>query len=173
MLLWSLRWALLVAAVFGGAFYFVSREGLARKDAPPASGQPDLSRANRAGDFGSEVRIRASADGHYYADAVANNTQVRFLIDTGATSIMLSSADAARMGLRPAQHEYTRVVQTANGVIKLAPTPLREVRIGGFSAYDVDAMVSQAPVDVSLLGMSFLSRLQSWEVRNNQLFLRW
>ena len=55
----------------------------------------------------------------------------------------------------------------------MAPTSLREIRVGAFSVYDIDALISQAPGNISLLGMTFLSRLQSWEVRGNQLFLRW
>ena len=173
MIWWSVRWGLLIAAIFLGAFYFVRGEGLAGRGGATASAPATPAQAAAAPDFGSELRIRVSPDGHYYADAFVNNTPVRFLVDTGATAIMLSAEDAVRVGLRPAQHEYTRLGNTANGTIKLAPTTLREIRVGGFSAYEMEALVSQAPVHVSLLGMGFLKRLQSWEVRSNQLFLRW
>ena len=172
MIWWSVRWGLLIAAIFLGAFYFVSNQAVMGR-AGMAGPAPAAPAQAAVPDFGSELRIRVSPDGHYYADAFVNSTPVRFLVDTGATAIMLSAEDALRVGLRPAQHEYTRLGNTANGTIKLAPTTLREVRLGGFSAYEIDALVSQAPVHVSLLGMGFLKRLQSWEVRSNQLFLRW
>lgn len=173
MIGWSLRWGLLLAAVFIGGFQILAGNPLLGRGTAVGAARTTVSPASRDLEFGSEIRIRASSDGHYYADASVNNTPVRFLIDTGATSILLSGDDATRVGLHPAAHEYTRIGNTANGTIKLAPLTLREVRLGSFSAYDVEAVVSQAPVNVSLLGMGFLKRMQSWEVRSNQLFLRW
>ena len=173
MIWWSLRLGLLIGALFVGALYTIDASGtLARRDMAAAS-QTGGAPARAAGEFGSELKIRPSADGHYYVDAVVNNTRVRFLVDTGATSILLSPEDAARVGARPAAHEYTRAANTANGVIRLAPVTMREIRVGGFTTYDVEALVSQAPSHVSLLGMSFLKRLDGWEVRGNQLHLRW
>ena len=172
MLWWSLRCGLLIAVLFGAAVFVVDKREFGAKGDAKAPARPAAAEKAK-GDFGSELKIRSSSDGHYYADALVNNTPVRFLVDTGATTVLLSSADAARLGIRPATHEYTRQGHTANGTIKLAPVTLREFRVGSFSTYELDAVVSQAPVNVSLLGMGFLKRLESWEVRGNYLFLRW
>lgn len=173
MIWWSLRLGLLIGALFAGALYALDASGRLPRSDMSAASQGGSAATRPAAEFGSELKIRPSADGHYYVDAVVNSTRVRFLVDTGATSIMLSPEDAARVGARPAQHEYTRAANTANGVIRLAPVTMREVRVGGFTTYDVEALVSQAPSHISLLGMSFLKRLEGWEVRGNQLYLRW
>ena len=181
MIGWSLRWGLVIGCLFAGAFYFMSSDmsvgngmawnsGTARPSAPA---QRKTVPAHGSQEFGSEMRVKAGPDGHYYVDVAVNSTLVRFLVDTGATGILLSSTDAARIGLYPTPGEYTRSGRTANGVIKLAPTNVREMRLGSFTAYDVETMVSQAPTDMSLLGMTFLNRLNGWEVRGRELFLRW
>lgn len=172
MIFYALRWSLVLAAAFAAAAYLLAGlTEVATRQPRQAAGRPADAGTEAA--FGSEMRVGAAADGHFYVNAEVNGTPVRFMIDTGATSVALSPRDAARIGLHPAAHEFTMRASTANGIVRLAPVSLREVRLGSFSAYDVEAAVNRAPMAVSLLGMSLLQRLQSYEVRGQQLHLRW
>lgn len=172
MIFYALRWSLVLAASFTAAAYLIPdlTEVITRQPRP-AAGRPANAGSETA--FGSEMKIRAGTDGHFYVRAEVNGIPVQFIVDTGATSVALSPRDAARIGLRPAPHEFTMRAATANGTVRLAPVSLREVRVGSFSAYDVAAAVNQAPMPVSLLGVSLLQRLQSYEVRGQTLHLRW
>ncbi len=98
---------------------------------------------------------------------------LRFLVDTGATTVTLKGDDAARLGIEPGEHAFTERYQTANGIVRGAPVRLRSVRIGRLQRSDVRATVSEAPMAMSLLGMSFLERLAGYEVKDDRLILRW
>ncbi|MFN4087490.1 MAG: TIGR02281 family clan AA aspartic protease [Alphaproteobacteria bacterium] len=142
------------------------RAGAAAPSAlPVARGEPET--------HGSEIRIRAAHGGHFFAEAAINNSRTRFLVDTGATHIALSPEDAAAAGIRPGREAFTGRAQTANGVAAFAPVRLREVRLGSFVAYDVEAVVMEAPGGMSLLGMTFLRRLHGYEVSRDEMRLRW
>jgi aspartyl protease family protein len=117
--------------------------------------------------------IPAGAHGHFLVEAVVEGTPLAFVVDTGASDVVLTPADAKRLGFRADELRFTRRYQTANGVVAAAPVTLRELRIGQFSAFDVEASVNGAPLPVSLLGMSFLRRLRGYEVDNGRLILRW
>jgi aspartyl protease family protein len=101
-----------------------------------------------------------------------NGAPVRFVVDTGSTEIVLSQADAQRAGLRPAEMTYSRPSQTANGVGYGAMTTVDSLAVGPIRMTDVPVSINKAPMSVSLLGMPFLKRLDSFEVRGDQLFLR-
>jgi aspartyl protease family protein len=120
-----------------------------------------------------ELVIRAGPHGHFMVDAEVDGTPLTFLIDTGASDIVLSQADARRLGLEPRTLDYSRSYQTANGVVRAAPVELRELRLGQLRLYELDASVNERPLPVSLLGMSFLGRLQGYEVTDGRLILRW
>jgi len=95
------------------------------------------------------------------------------LVDTGATRIALSHSDAEFVGLRMRSRDFVKRVATANGHVMVAPVRLDEVEIGEISLRDVEAVV-QGPdgSEISLLGMSFLSRLKSFETSGGRLVLR-
>jgi aspartyl protease family protein len=124
-----------------------------------------------AGDL--EYVIEPGAGGHYVVDAMVNGAPITFLVDTGASSIVLTMADAEHLGFRPESLRFTQRFVTANGEVRGAPVVLREIRIGQFSLYDVPASVNEAPLSVSLLGMSFLRRLNGYGVEDGRLVLRW
>lgn len=111
--------------------------------------------------------------GHFHADALVNGTHVRFMVDTGASDVALSPADAQRIGIDLSKLRYTIPYSTANGTIYAAAVTLDEVKVGGITLRNVDASVSQGGLDRSLLGMSFLGRLSSVEVRGERLVLRY
>lgn len=119
------------------------------------------------------IVVRAGPGGHSSIDARVNGRHVRFLIDTGATDIVLSPADARRVGFEPRTLRYTRVYRTANGTVSGAPVMLDDLTIGPLRFTRLAASVNGAPMRGSLLGISFLKRFRSYEVKDNTLTLRY
>ena len=111
--------------------------------------------------------------GHFSIDARVNGRPVRFLIDTGATDIVLSPADAKRVGFDLRRLHYTRAYRTANGVVSGAPVILNDLSVGPLRFTRLAASVNGAPMRGSLLGISFLNRFKSYEVKDNTLTLRY
>ena len=111
--------------------------------------------------------------GHFNADALVNGTHVRFLVDTGASDVALTRTDAQRLGIDTAALNYTISYQTANGIVRGARVMLDEVSVGAISLRNVQASVTEGDgLGMSLLGMSFLGRLEAVEVRGERLVLR-
>ena len=108
---------------------------------------------------GGEVRIRASDGGHFLANAEVEGKRVRFLVDTGASSVVLTSDDAKRLGIRVDNLVYSVEVATANGRSFVAPIRIKSISLGTIHVEDVPAAVARDGLDTSLLGMSFLRRL--------------
>ena len=121
---------------------------------------------------GQATSISRSKDGHYWAEAKVNNTQVRFLVDTGASAVALTVADATRLGFKPANLAYEYKVMTANGEARAAKIKLASVSVAGARLTEVDAFVLDKGLDTSLLGMSYLGRLSRWEATPTALILR-
>ena len=170
--------ALVRAAALAGAAVFLGAHFLSDRLYPSDGTEPAAATAATATPtasilYGSEMSIPLASSGHFLVDADVNSRSVQFVVDTGATSIVLSPDAAAAAGIRPSRDQFTLKAQTANGIVPFAPVMLREIRLGSFVAYDVEAMVNGAPMDVSLLGMSFLGRMQSYEVAGGKLHLRW
>ena len=120
-----------------------------------------------------ELRINAGANGHFHVVAHINGEPVRFLIDTGATDIVLNREAAQRAGYDVDNLRFTRPYRTANGIGYGAPIRLDSIVIGPFGVADMPASVNDAPMSSSLLGISFLERLRSYEVRGSVMLLRW
>src|SRR5579885_3070322 len=114
----------------------------------------------------------ADARGEVILDAVVNGAPVRFLVDTGASLVTLTTGDARAAGLDPRQLVFNARASTANGEVAMAPVTLREVRLGQLVIANVPAAVI-ANLRISLLGMSFLSRLQGYEMRGGKLTVAW
>lgn len=119
------------------------------------------------------VRIRRRGDGHFIATVSVNGAGVPMLVDTGASTVVLKQADAKKLGIDTGRLRYTVPVQTANGVAYAAHVRIRSAAIGQISVSDIDALVAQPGVlKESLLGMTFLSRLRSYEFAGNFLTIR-
>ena len=121
---------------------------------------------------GGEVVFRQRRGGHFVIDAEVNEVPVRFLVDTGASDVTLTPHDAGRLGFDLQRLSFNRTYRTANGTVQGAPVRLGSVAIGPISLQNVRASVNAADMDLSLLGMSFLSRLSSYEVAKGTLTLR-
>ena len=117
------------------------------------------------------LTIGRSEGGGFYVMGQVNGTPVLFLIDTGASEIVLSPADAARAHVSTAGLAFSRPSETANGVGYGARTTVDHLTVGSIQLADVPVEINQAPMNISLLGMPFLQRLESFEVRGDQLIL--
>ena len=121
----------------------------------------------------SVVTIPADSSGHFFVQAAINGTRVRMMVDTGATGVVLSREDARRVGINPQSSDFTARTSTANGIVSVAPTVLKEVVVGEILVRDVPAIVHpDTRFQGSLLGMSFLSRLSQFEVSGGRLILK-
>jgi aspartyl protease family protein len=121
---------------------------------------------------GGTMTFGRSPDRQFWIDATADGRPIRFLVDTGASSVVLSREDAVRLGFSLASLSYTQIFQTENGTTRGAPVRLREIRIGALRFEDVPAFVNEGELGQSLLGMHLLERLSSLEIRNDKLILR-
>ncbi len=122
------------------------------------------------------VVLRAGADRHFRLELSVNGAPVRFILDTGASDITLARADAVRAGLDPDNLPYLGRARTANGQVALARVTLDEVVLaeGGLRIRDtnVPAFVSEGQLDVSLLGMGYLSRYARIAIEGDRLTLQ-
>ncbi len=123
--------------------------------------------------MGGEMVIPAGRNGQFLVTAEVADVEIQFLVDTGASQVILTAVDAGRLGYGVDSLEFSARFQTANGVIRGAPLMLSELRIGDLEIENVRASVIRAPMSTSLLGMSFLSRLAGYEVGEEGLILRW
>lgn len=120
-----------------------------------------------------EVVLRRGADGHFYANATINGVAIRLMVDTGASTIALSAADARRVGIDPEVLDYFLPVTTANGQTFAAAVTLDEIRLGSIAFGPIGASVlPEGALERSLLGMSFLDRLSGFEIAGDRLILR-
>lgn len=108
---------------------------------------------------GGRTTITADSRGHFYTTGQVNGMSVRFMVDTGATAVALSGADARALGINYRAGKRG-LVNTANGVIPVYLVNLDSVRVGDIVLNNVEGMVSEGPQHVALLGMSFLNRTQ-------------
>lgn len=120
-----------------------------------------------------EVKIRKRLDGHFTVKAEVNGTSTTLIVDTGASTIVLRPQDAKKAGIDVNRLSFTVPVTTANGRTVAAPVRLDSVSIGPLERENVDALVAEPKaLTESLLGMSFLGRLRSYEFSGDFLTLR-
>lgn len=121
------------------------------------------------------LEVRRGPDGHFHltlaiaASAGAVPMPVRFILDTGATDMVLTREDAARLGLRPSDLAFTGTARTANGTTSTAAVRLDRVVLGEATRRNVRALVNGGDLHVSLLGMTFLSRFSRIEIAGDRL----
>ena len=118
------------------------------------------------------AEIAKASDGHYWAEGEVNGLQVRFLVDTGATAVALTREDAQRLGIPVDNLKYGYSVVTAGGQTRAAAVKLASVSVAGARIEDVDALVIEKGLDTSLLGMTYLGRLSSFQASRQGLTLQ-
>ncbi len=121
--------------------------------------------------MGETVELRRGLDGHFHADLEVNGRRVRFMVDTGASDIVLSRADAARVGIDVDGLVFGGVAQTANGPVATAPVRLGSMRLGDVVRTGVPARVNGGELDVSLLGMAYLDGFNRIEIIGDRMLL--
>jgi aspartyl protease family protein len=118
------------------------------------------------------VSFRRGAGRQFWIDAEVGGRPVRFLVDTGASGVVLTRADAARLGFAFDALRFTQHFNTANGATRGAPVRLRDLRIGPWTFPELPASVNEGVLEHSLLGMRFLDQLGSLEISKDTLTLR-
>jgi aspartyl protease family protein len=158
-------WGLVLLALVLGYSYRFELRGITQR----ITGELVPTRGQEVG--AGSLSFARSADGHFRIDATVDGKPLRFLVDTGATGVALTRADAARLGFAPETLSYTQRLQTANGTVRGAPVSLREIRIGTLTFDNVPAIVNEGELTQSLLGMRLLERLSRIEIRDGKLYL--
>ena len=118
-----------------------------------------------------QIVVPRSGDGHYYLAVEINGVDVRFVVDTGATDLVLTKADASRIGLNPDAMVFIGRANTANGQVRTARVTLDTVLLGTTVDRRVRAVVNGGELDQSLLGMGYLQRWGRIEIANNEMIL--
>ena len=168
-----LTWSLMALMLVGGYSYrneiFSFGHRVAGELLPPGTSL----RGESHSDGGRSERIRKRPDGHFIVKALVNGMSMTMLVDTGASTVVLKPADAQRLGIDVDGLRYSVPVQTANGTTYAAHVRLRNMKVGAISLDDVEALVAKpGALRENLLGMSFLSRLRSYEFTTDMLTLR-
>ena len=117
------------------------------------------------------ISVPRGFDGHYQLILLVNDTPVDFIVDTGASQVVLSARDAARAGINPDALNYSRSAATANGIVRVAPVTLDSIALEGITDRDIGAVVNAGAMDQSLLGMSYLGQYTRIEIANDELVL--
>ncbi|HEX9321542.1 MAG TPA: TIGR02281 family clan AA aspartic protease [Xanthobacteraceae bacterium] len=122
---------------------------------------------------GRAVEIARGRSGEFFVDTQVNGARIGMVLDTGASSVVLTPEAAKAAGLPLEVLSYSVTIETANGRARAAPVMLDRIAVGSILERSVPALVAQpGQLRVSLLGMSFLNRLEGWDVRNDRLRMR-
>lgn len=169
-------WLTLFCAGFAGLYYFDEISGVAGAvrsigDDAYSQSATETEKSFESG-FERAVTLTAGRNGHFYTTAYINGSPVEVLVDTGASFISLTYEDARKIGLRLTRSDYTMRMRTANGATLAAPVVLDQVRIGDITVRDVRASVGMPGTKhITLLGMTFLGKLKSVDLRGRNLIL--
>lgn len=120
---------------------------------------------------GRQISVPMSADGHFYLTLDLNGVPVRFVVDTGASEVVLSAADAERIGIDTGALVYSGRAMTANGMVQTAPVRIGTVALGPIVEQAIPAVVNGGDLSESLLGMAFLDRFRRITIENGQMIL--
>ncbi|MGH1459323.1 MAG: retropepsin-like aspartic protease family protein [Paracoccaceae bacterium] len=154
--------ALVWVFIFIGVIAVVGLWGDIRQTVAPR--QSVMSEAGR-------IELPRAQDGHYYVTAQINGVPVNFVVDTGASAVVLTLKDAQRAGIDTDRLAFAGQAGTANGVTQVASVRLERFDIGGISDPGLRVLVNQGEMRNSLLGMSYLQRYGSVEIRDGTLIL--
>jgi aspartyl protease family protein len=169
-----MRAAPFIAILFAGVFVASLANELSGRAADGQAADPGLDPTSRSAGV---AWLTKNPDGHFYAEAMVEaqpreGSRVRFMVDTGASTIALTRADAVRVGLDVDSLAFTTRVATASGTAAAARVRLAQVTVSGVEIDDVDAIVMDGGLSQSLLGMSYLGRLSKMETNGDALILR-
>ena len=158
-------WLLIFLAAFVAFTVKDDFLALGKRVAQEARGEPEMVQAGR------ELRVRQSADGHFWVTASLNGEEVRFLIDSGATTTSISAETARKAGIR-AGTGLPAMVQTANGMVQVRRGRADLLEVGEIERRNLQVHISEAFGPMNVLGMNFLSSLSGWAVEGRWLILK-
>jgi aspartyl protease family protein len=163
-------WAAILVALIGGyQFRYELQDVASRLTAGLVPGSPI---SGRGADGQISVVLDRMGDGHFFVRADVNGSLTPMIVDTGATTTVLTSGDARRAGFDPAALDFVLPVMTANGLARAARVTVDELKIGDISRRGQEVMVAEeGKLAQSLLGMNFLSSLSGFDVRGDRLTL--
>jgi len=167
----SMRFLWFSAAVLAGAALFAERvpKAVNAADQVPTSRETSTPVTTITGAASEIVR---GADSHFYVNAQVNGATIRMLIDTGASIVALTRADALAAGIAAGPGEFSAEGVGVGGTVRLKPVTIDRLAVGSLAANAVPAVVVEDTLPVSLLGQSYLSRLTSVEIKGDRLVLR-
>ncbi|MEZ5923469.1 MAG: TIGR02281 family clan AA aspartic protease [Hyphomicrobiaceae bacterium] len=152
---------------------FVDRTAAFEDEATAADAHESAAVAEAGSGFDRIVFLKAGDNGHFVAEAYIDGNPIQVLVDTGATGVALTYEDAEEIGISLRDSDFTHVSRTANGNARIAPVTLSSVRIGDIEVKDVKAFVAEpGKLFATLLGMTFLSRLERVDIRGSELVLQ-
>ena len=183
-----LIYLVILLVMVGGWFFMQTREGLNKTlqyaavwgmifigGAAAVGLWQDISRDTRQSQISfsgtDQIIVPRARDGHYYLTVQINDTPVRFVVDTGATDMVLTQADASRAGIDLQTLSYLGRANTANGQVRTALVRLDDVRLGAVTDHAVSAVVNEGQMQQSLLGMGYLQRWGRIEISQGELIL--
>lgn len=165
----TFKYALAWAAIFAGAVVLYSFRGIAGQAWEQVKREINPGTPIRSG---RTVRVLMGEDGHFHVDARVNGHNVNFMIDSGATTSMMSQADARAANVAIDETGFPVAIQTANGMTMMRRAQIGKLDLGGMVQKDHAILVSADTADdVNLLGMNFLSSLKSWRVEGREMVL--
>lgn len=164
--------ALTIAAIVIGISLSASRTPKAIVEAPSAETTNTVEQTPEPQAPSGVVKLDREADGHFYVDAMVNGTNVHFMVDTGASSVALTQADAQRAGMYFSANDFNQMGRGAGGAIALRAVKLDRVAVGPIEARDVQGVVIGGDGDISLLGQSFLATLGGVSIDGDTMTLR-
>ncbi len=184
----NLIYLIVLLAMVAGWFFLQSRDGLNKTmqyaaiwamifvgGAAAVGLWQDISRDARGSQISvngaDQIIVPRARDGHYYLTVQINEHPVRFVVDTGATDMVLTQKDARRAGIDPDGLAYLGRANTANGEVRTAFVRLDDVKLGRVTDRDVPAVVNQGQMEQSLLGMGYLQRWGRIEITGGELIL--
>jgi len=115
--------------------------------------------------------LRRQPDGHFYADAIVEGQNIHFLVDTGATIVALTGDDAEALGLYWDDQDLRPIGRGASGIVYGLPATIKVMEVGGLEARNVEAAIIPEGLGVSLLGQSFLSKIDNVEIAGDEMRL--
>lgn len=167
-------WTAGLLAVAIGVYFFDDLKSALGPQTERAPAMATLTKAEQqqSGGFSGEVHLKGDGQGHFVFEGAVNDRPITFMADTGATIVALTYEDARHVGLSPHSLNFSARVETANGIARVAPIMLDRVRAGDITVRDVRAAVAdKGALTTNLLGMTFLGRLKSFQVRGDELVL--
>lgn len=120
---------------------------------------------------GAALTLNQDDDGHFWANAMVNGRSVRFMIDSGATYTAISTQTANSAGIETDALGMKVPISTANGMVQAERGTIRTLEIGSLAMQDHRVLIASEFGDTNVLGMNFLSRLESWRVEGSQMVL--